>query len=131
MPNYGHHKSALGGEMLAPWPVRRSPNWIGSVARDLSAAEQTPILWSVRRGVTLGEAVWVETVARKFDLESALCVPAAAPGRPRSDKRRPMPRNGTGHLCLIFFNKNGTGHLCFNKNGTGHLCFTRTPLLHL
>ena len=59
-------------EVLSPWPIRRPPNWIAHVRTDLSDEERRKLDWSVRRGVPFGDDGWVETTARKFDLESTM-----------------------------------------------------------
>lgn len=58
--------------LLSPWPVRRSQNWIDWVKMDFSPTERTKLDWSVRRGVPFGDETWVESIARKFDLESTM-----------------------------------------------------------
>ena len=65
-------KSALQTSVLSPWPVRRSSRWIDRVRHDFSIAEREQLDWSVRRGVPFGEETWVESIARKYGLESTM-----------------------------------------------------------
>ena len=65
--------------LLSPWPVRRSSNWASRVRQDFSKEEREQLDWSVRRGVPFGEETWVESIARRFDLESTM----RPRGRPR------------------------------------------------
>ncbi|MFG0290282.1 MAG: transposase [Rhodopirellula sp. JB044] len=65
-------KTVLGNQLLSAWPVRRSANWIARVQTDFTKSEREQLAWSVRRGVPFGEETWVESIARKFDLESTM-----------------------------------------------------------
>ncbi|MFG0263981.1 MAG: hypothetical protein ACF8AM_02375, partial [Rhodopirellula sp. JB055] len=65
-------KTVLGNQLLSAWPVRRSANWIARVQADFTKSEREQLAWSVRRGVPFGEETWVESIARKFDLESTM-----------------------------------------------------------
>ncbi|MEQ1905709.1 MAG: hypothetical protein ABL888_16090, partial [Pirellulaceae bacterium] len=52
-------------QILSPWPVRRSPNWIDYVNDPQSELELTAIRRSVLRGCPLGDESWsAKTVAR-------------------------------------------------------------------
>jgi len=61
----------------------RSANWIRRVNEPLDDKEIDAVRWSIRRGNPFGQANWVESIARRLDLESTLW----ARGRP---KRKPI-----------------------------------------
>lgn len=65
--------------ILSAWPVRRRSNWSSWVATELTEPEKKQIHWSIKRGVPFGDESWVESIARKFDLESTM----RPRGRPR------------------------------------------------
>ncbi len=75
-----NEKSPLSRDLLSAWPIPRHPDWIEWVKTDFSQAESKRIQWSVSRGVPFGDDRWVETVARKYDLESTM----RPRGRPKS-----------------------------------------------
>ena len=54
---------------------------------DFSPAERRQLDWSARRGVPFGDETWVESVAKKYDLESTM----RPRGRPK--KFRPAEKN--------------------------------------
>ena len=66
--------------LLSPWPIRRSPGWLKRVNTPLADQELQAIRRSIHRGSPLGEETWVESVARRFDLEMTL----RPRGRPKS-----------------------------------------------
>ncbi len=66
-------------KILSPWPVRRHPNWLEHVNKPLGDAELASIRKCARRDQPFGEDSWIESVARKFNLESTL----RPRGRPR------------------------------------------------
>ncbi len=68
---------------LSSWPIRRRSDWAEHVAMDFSKAERQKLDWSARRGVPFGDEGWVESVARKFDLESTM----RPRGRPKKSLR--------------------------------------------
>ncbi|OYP31620.1 transposase [Rhodopirellula sp. MGV] len=74
-------------KLLSPWPIRRPPGWLKRVNTPLEDNERDQIRWSIRRGSPLGDAGWVESIARRLDLESTL----RPRGRPR--KKPPSPQN--------------------------------------
>jgi len=78
-----HNKTPLFRKLLSPWPVPRPPNWIEWVRMDFSKTEQDQIDWSMARGVPFGDETWVESIARRFDLESTM----RPRGRPRKFKQ--------------------------------------------
>ncbi|MEM9366413.1 MAG: hypothetical protein AAGD07_10490 [Planctomycetota bacterium] len=65
--------------LLSPWPIRRPAGWIDRVNTPLGDKELDQIRWSIRRGSPLGDASWVDSTARRLDLESTL----RPRGRPR------------------------------------------------
>ncbi|MEM1067737.1 MAG: transposase [Planctomycetota bacterium] len=65
--------------MLAQWPIERPVSWDESVRAELSVKELEKLRWCVRRGCPFGDETWVESTARRLDLESTL----RPRGRPR------------------------------------------------
>jgi len=65
--------------LLSPWPVARIPNWVKRVNDPLSEKEIDAVRWSIKRGSPFGDETWVESIARRFGLESTL----RPRGRPR------------------------------------------------
>ncbi|TWU05632.1 hypothetical protein Pla52n_13470 [Stieleria varia] len=74
----GHRFGGLSNSLSA-WPVPRTRAWIDRVAQAFSQSKQEELRWSMRRRVPFGEETWVESTARKFDLESTM----RPQGRPR------------------------------------------------
>ena len=71
-------------KLLSAWPIRRPPNWIARVNEPLGERELAAVRRCANRGRPLGDAGWVESVARRLGLESTL--------RPRGRPRvRPQP----------------------------------------
>lgn len=70
------HSSEL---KTATWPVRRPPGWVRRVNIPIGDREQEQIRRAIARGQPFGDAGWVETTARQYDLESTL----RKRGRPR------------------------------------------------
>jgi putative transposase len=64
---------------LSPWPLSRLPNWVARVNEPLTETELDAVRWSVKKGSPFGEETWVESIARRLDLESTL----RQRGRPR------------------------------------------------
>ena len=58
--------------LLSPWPMPRLPGWVGRVNEPLSQEELEAVRWRVRRGSPMGDPGWVESIARRLDLESTL-----------------------------------------------------------
>ncbi len=73
-------------KLLSPWPIPRPPNWTQRVNVPLSKPELEGVRWSIRRSSPFGEETWVESTARRLDLEMTL----RPRGRPR--KSRPEPK---------------------------------------
>lgn len=58
--------------LLAPWPLARLPNWVDRVNAAISEQELEQIRRCIRRGSPLGDPAWVESTARRLQLESTL-----------------------------------------------------------
>ena len=72
-------KAEPSPELLSRWPLPRLPNWVSRVNEPLSDRELASIRWSVKRGSPYGKENWVESIARRLNLESTL----RPRGRPR------------------------------------------------
>ena len=57
---------------LSPWPLARSSGWVNRVNAVLSEAEQKQMQRSIHRGSPFGTAAWIESMARRLNLESTL-----------------------------------------------------------
>ena len=68
--------------LLSAWPIARHRNWVQRVTMALSDKELKRLHWSKARGCPFGEDSWVESVARRFDLEMTM----RPRGRPRKFK---------------------------------------------
>ena len=66
-------------KLLTAWPIARLPNWAKRVNEPISEKEIDAVRWSVKRGSPFGNETWVESTARRLDLESTL----RPRGRPR------------------------------------------------
>ena len=66
------HGSVSEKSMLSPWPIPRRPGWIEQVREPLSEKEQKQLQWCIKRGAPFGDETWVESTARRLDLESTL-----------------------------------------------------------
>lgn len=64
---------------LAKWPMARRPGWIDRVNESVSDEETKKIQKAIARSRPLGDEAWVETTARRLNLESTL----RKRGRPR------------------------------------------------
>jgi putative transposase len=58
--------------LLSPWPIPRRPNWLDRVNEPLTDKELAAIRRCVQRGSPLGDATWIESIARRLGLESTL-----------------------------------------------------------
>lgn len=74
-----HGESGCHAPKLTPWPLPRPMDWIQRVNAPLSQNEQRKIRRCIARGRPLGDEEWVESTARRLNLESTL----RARGRPR------------------------------------------------
>jgi putative transposase len=63
---------------LAAWPTPRLARWVQRVNQELDQKEQENLRRCIRRGSPFGEETWVESTARRLNLESTL----RARGRP-------------------------------------------------
>lgn len=68
--------------LLSTWPIARHRNWVQCVTMALSDKELKRLHWSRTRGCPFGEDTWVESVAKRFDLEMTM----RPRGRPRKFK---------------------------------------------
>lgn len=73
------HGSGRGKTLLSRWPIQRHRNWIDWVRMALSEKEEERLRWCIKRGCPFGDPGWVETTARRLDLESTM----RPRGRPR------------------------------------------------
>jgi len=67
------------GVNLASWPSPRLPNWLARVNGPVSEKEADQLRRAIQRSQPFGDAGWVESTARKYNLESTL----RKRGRPR------------------------------------------------
>ena len=79
-------------KLLTAWPIASLPNSAKRVNEPLSEKESDAVRWSVKRGSPFGNETWVESTARRLDLESTL----RPRGRPRvnqsTNKQRLLTR---------------------------------------
>ena len=66
-------------KLLSPWPLPRLPNWVERVNEPLSKKELDAVRLAANRGRPLGDEAWVESIARRLNLESTM----RPRGRPR------------------------------------------------
>ena len=66
------HGAPKEKSLLSKWPISRRPNWVRWVSEPLTPKEQKRLQWSIQRGAPFGEETWVESTARKLDLESTM-----------------------------------------------------------
>jgi len=72
---FGGLFNGLGGHCgikLAKWPILRLPNWLERVNRVVSENEAEESKRCIARGHPFGDAGWVETTARQYNLESTI-----------------------------------------------------------
>ncbi len=74
-------KSEPAPKLLSPWPISRSPSWKARVNTPLSDKELQAVRRSIKRGAPFGDETWVESIARRLDLESTL----RPRGRPKKE----------------------------------------------
>jgi putative transposase len=65
--------------VLTSWPIARLPQWINRVNTPVTEKEAKQIRRAINRGQPFGDAAWIETTARQYNLESTL----RKRGRPR------------------------------------------------
>ena len=74
-------------KLLSPWPLARLPRWVQRVNEPLSERELDCVRLSAQRGRPLGDDGWVETIARRLNLESTM--------RPRGRQKVRVPQPNT------------------------------------
>jgi hypothetical protein len=57
-------------KLLSAWPIPRLPGWKDRVNKPLTEKELKAVRWSGKRGSPYGNETWVESIARRLDLES-------------------------------------------------------------
>ncbi len=72
-------------KLLSPWPLARLPGWLDRVNEPLSKQELDAVRLSAQRGRPLGDEGWVESIARRLNLESTM--------RPRGRPRVRFPKD--------------------------------------
>ena len=79
-------------ELFSTWPLRRQPDWVNRVNTPLSAKELEVIRRSVNRGSPYGQETWVESIARRFDLEMTIRPRGRPPKKPLGTHRDGVER---------------------------------------
>ena len=79
--------------LLSPWPLARLPGWTKRVNAALSEEELAAVRLSAQRGKPLGDEGWVESIARRLNLESTM--------RPRGRKRVRFPKPDIKETCPL------------------------------
>jgi putative transposase len=74
--------------LLADWPIVRPHRWIGLVNSPQTDAEEQAMQLSMKRNRPLGSQPWVQTVARRLDLQQTL----RPRGRPVGWRKRPKSK---------------------------------------
>ncbi|WP_168566114.1 transposase [Crateriforma spongiae] len=69
-------------KLLSPWPLSRLPRWADRVNEPLTEKELEAVRRCAHRGAPMGDEGWVESIARRLNLESTL----RPRGRPRVHK---------------------------------------------
>lgn len=65
-------KSEPDPQLLSPWPIPRSANWVARVNEARTGPELARVRLSAMRGRPFGECNWVEKVAKRNSLDSTL-----------------------------------------------------------
>ncbi len=73
--------------LQSSWPLSRLPGWTARVNAPLSEAKLPAVCLSAQRGKPLGDEGWVESMARRLNLESTM--------RPRGRKQVRFPKTDT------------------------------------
>jgi len=73
------HENAEGGMPLADWPVPRPPGWVNWVNLAQTQKELEILRDCIRRGRPFGSDAWLQSMARRFDLQMT----SRPRGRPR------------------------------------------------
>ncbi len=77
-------------ELLAPWPIRRSANWVQHVNAVQTEAELAAIQRAILRGQPYGDDRWTKRIATRLALETTLT--------PRGRPRKTADGIGSRHL---------------------------------
>lgn len=75
-------------KLLSPWPLPRLPGWTARVNNPLTKQELDAVRLSAKRSRPLGDPTWVESLAKRLNLESTL--------RPRGRPRVHFPNDKQG-----------------------------------
>jgi putative transposase len=67
-----HRGSTAQKQLLAPWPVRRSPGWLEHVNTPQTEAELSAVRRSVVRGCPCGDEWWSKRMVKRLGRESTL-----------------------------------------------------------
>jgi putative transposase len=59
-------------ELLSPWPIPRSPNWVAKVNEPLTELELAAVRRCAQRGSPLGDSAWIKSTVKRLGLESTL-----------------------------------------------------------
>lgn len=81
-------------KLLSSWPMPRLPGWTARVNECLTTQELKAVRLSAQRGKPLGDEAWVQSIARRLNLESTI----RPRGRPRvhfSEKKSDKPTKET------------------------------------
>jgi len=85
--------------LLSPWPLTRSAIWIRRVKEALDDKQRDAFRCSIRRGSPFGQANWVESIARRLDLESTLRARGRPKTKPISTDQRNKEYRGRDGCC--------------------------------
>ena len=58
--------------LLSPWPILCSPNWTARVNPALTDNEFVSVRHSVQRGLPFGGPTWVDSIVRRYRLQTTL-----------------------------------------------------------
>jgi putative transposase len=76
-------------KLLSLWPLPRLPKWVARVNEPLTANELKAVRLSANRGRPLGDEGWIESTARRLNLESTMRPrgrPRVRPNTPKQNK---------------------------------------------
>ena len=77
-------------KLLSAWPMPRLPGWVARVNEAMGDEELEAMRRSVQRGRPWGDEGWVETIARRLNLESTM----RPRGRPKKARTEAEERHG-------------------------------------
>jgi len=72
-------------KLLSPWPLPRLPGWTARVNESITKQELDAARLSAQRGKPFGDEAWVESIARRLNLESTI--------RPRGQPQVRFPKD--------------------------------------